>query len=161
VYRSAAAADLQARTSDAYDAYLAAARRAFPFRDRPVLTPPPQSGVLSAGPAREDGIVRVPGGLVHHWRGAAFVRGATLRTGLAVSSAFDNYNAVYKAVIRSSLLARSGDRHAVLMRLEEGEAGVRAGRALDRRVRLSAHGHRDRAVTGRRDPRSAQRRPSG
>jgi hypothetical protein len=126
MHRSAAAADLQARTSDAYDAYLAAARRAFPSRDRPVLTPPPQSGVLSAGPAREDGIIGVPGGLVHHWRAAAFIRGATLRTGLAVSSAFQNYHAVYKAVIRSSVLARSGDRHVVLMRLEEGEAGVRA-----------------------------------
>jgi hypothetical protein len=90
------------------------------------VAPAPPTGVLSAGPARGDGIIDVPGGLVHHWTAAAFLRGTTLQQGLAVSSAFANYHAVYKAVIRSRLLRRDGDRYSVLMRLEEGEAGVRA-----------------------------------
>jgi hypothetical protein len=122
----AAAAELQARTSLAYDVYLDEARRAFPSRTRAVIAPTPPSGVLSAGPARDDGIIGVPGGLVHHWRAAAFIRGATLRQGLAVSSAFANYHAVYQAVVRSTLLGRNSDRYSVLMRLEEGEAGLRA-----------------------------------
>jgi hypothetical protein len=121
-----AAAELQRQTRLAYDAYLDGARRAFLARARPLISPPPPSGVLSAGPARDDGITSVPGGLVHHWKAAAFIRGATLRQGLDVSSAFANYHAIYKAVIRSRLLGRNGDKYTVLMRLEEGEAGVRA-----------------------------------
>lgn len=120
------AAELQARTSAAYDAYLADARRAFVTRTRPMIGATLRTGVLSAGPAREDGIIRVPGGLVHHWMATAFIRGVTLQQGLAVSSAFADYHTVYKAVIRSRLLARTGDTYSVLMRLEEGEAGVRA-----------------------------------
>jgi hypothetical protein len=123
---SAAAADLQARTSAAFDAYVDEARRVFLSRPRPVPPSAPSTGVLSSGPARDDGINSVPGGLVHHWRAAAFIGGATLRHALDVSSAFDNYHAVYRAVVRSKRLDRAGDRHTVLMRLEEGEAGVRA-----------------------------------
>lgn len=122
----AAAAELQERTSRAYDAYLDAARRAFASRPRSVVAPAPPSGVLAAGPAHDDGIIGVPGGLVHHWRAAAFIRGATLRQSLDVSWAFENYAAVYKAVVASQLLGRDGDRYRVLMRVEEGEAGVRA-----------------------------------
>jgi hypothetical protein len=126
VQHPAAAAELQPQTSQAYDAYLEEVRRAFVARARPIVAPSPPSGVLSAEPARDDGIMSVPAGLVHHWRAAAFIRGATLRRGLDVSSAFANYHAVYEAVIRSRLLGRTGDRYSVLMRLEEGEAGVRA-----------------------------------
>ena len=126
VQHPAAAAELQGQTSLAYDSYLNGVRQAFLARARPIVAPSPPSGVLSAGPARDDGISSVPGGLVHHWRAAAFIRGATLRQGLDVSSAFANYHAVYKAVIRSRLLGRNGDKYTVLMRLEEGEAGVRA-----------------------------------
>jgi hypothetical protein len=82
--------------------------------------------VLSAGPAREDGIMGLPGGLVHHWRAAGFIRGATLRRGLDVSHAFADYHAIYKAVSRSTLLQQEGDTYRVLMRVEAGEAGVRA-----------------------------------
>jgi hypothetical protein len=121
-----AAAELEKRTSAAFDAYHEAARRAFLDRARPLVAPTPPSGVLSAEPAREDGIVGVPGGLVHHWRATAFVRGATLRQSLDVSMAFDNYHAVYKAVVRSRQLGRDGDSYSVLVRLDESEAGLRA-----------------------------------
>jgi hypothetical protein len=121
----AGAADLQTRTSRAYDAYLDEARRAFLSRTRPAVAAP-RSSVLSAGPARDDGIIGVPGGLVHHWTAEGFIRGATLRQGLDVSSNFASYHTVYKAVITSKLLRRDGDRYTVQMRLEEGEGGVHA-----------------------------------
>ena len=126
VHDPAAAAELQTRTSVAFDAYVNEARRAFMSRTRPIAAPAPSSGVPSAGPAREDGIISVPDGLVHHWRAAAFIRGTTLRQGLDVSSAFADYHAIYMAVVGSRVLARNGDRYSVLMRLEEGEAGLRA-----------------------------------
>jgi hypothetical protein len=83
-------------------------------------------GILYAGPAREDGIVSVPGGLVHHWIARAFVRDATLREAMDVSSAFSAYHIVYKAVIGSEVLARDTDTYRVRMRIKEGEAGISA-----------------------------------
>jgi hypothetical protein len=121
-----AAAELEPRTSQAFEAYRDEARRAFLARIRSESTIPPRDGVLSAGPAREDGIINVPGGLVHHWIAKAFLRETTLRQGLDISSGFSAYSEVYAAVIASRLIARDGDRYRVLMRLEEEEAGVRA-----------------------------------
>jgi hypothetical protein len=123
----AAAAELQPRTSRAYDAYLEQARRAFLSRIERAPSPAgSQDGVLSAGPGGEDGIVNVEGGLVHHWIGAAFVRGATLRSVINVSRAYSDYSAVYTSVIGSRVLAHEGDTYRVLIRLEEGEAGITA-----------------------------------
>jgi hypothetical protein len=122
------AAELQAKTSQAYDAYLDRARQAFLTRVHRGHAELPQGagGVLSAGPALEDGIVRLPGGLVHHWVARAFVRGVTLQEAVAVSSAFASYRTVYKAIIASDMLARDGDTYRVLMRVKEGEAGISA-----------------------------------
>lgn len=123
----AIAAELQARTSQAYDAYLEEARRAFfsrVRRDAPAA--PGRDGVVSAGPAREDGVVSVPGGLVHHWIGTAFVRGVTLRAVLDVSRAYSAYSDIYKPIIASELLGQEGGTYRVRMRLKEGEAGVSA-----------------------------------
>jgi hypothetical protein len=122
------AAELQARTIQAYDAYLEQARRAFLSRVESGRTDVQQgaSGLLSAGPAKEDGIVRLPGGLVHHWVSRAFVRGITLREAVAVSSAFASYRTIYKAIVSSELLAREGDTYRVLTRVKEGEAGISA-----------------------------------
>jgi hypothetical protein len=127
---AAAAADaveLQERTNRAYDAYLAEARQAFLSRIRTTGTAGPgREGVLSARPGREDGIIDVPGGLVHHWVGTAFIRGVTARKVVDVSCDYAGYNRIYKAIIASRLLERDGDTFRVLMRLKEGEAGVSA-----------------------------------
>ncbi len=124
---TATAADLQARTSRAYDAYLEQAKRAFLSRVRSdgAAAPERRSGVF-AKPGREDGIVEVPDGLVHHWIGRAFVQGATLRQVVDVSSAHSAYSVMYKSIIASTVLERERDTYRVLMRLKEAEAGVSA-----------------------------------
>jgi hypothetical protein len=123
---SARAAELQSRTNAAYDLNLEQAKQAFLARVEkggPVVA---RSGGLSARPGREDGIIGVPGGLVHHWIGAAFVPQVTLAGVLDVSRAYASYSAIYESVIRSTLLERQGDTYRVLVRLKEGEAGVQA-----------------------------------
>jgi len=121
------AAELQPHTSRAYDAYLQQARQAFLSRVQTHRVPSAHGGgVISAGPAREDGIVGVPDGLVHHWVARAFVRGVTLREAIDVSSAFATYRTVYKAIISSEVLDRKGDTYRVVMRVKEGEAGISA-----------------------------------
>jgi hypothetical protein len=124
---SAYATELQERTSRAYDAYLAEARQAFLSRIRTTgATVAGREGVLTARPGREDGIIDVPGGLVHHWVGTAFISGVTARKVVDVSSDYPHYSRIYKAIIASRLLGREGDTFRVLMRLKEGEAGVSA-----------------------------------
>jgi hypothetical protein len=123
----AAAAELQPQTSQAYQLYLEKATQAFLARIRqggPVLVR--RSGVLSARPGREDGIIGVPDGLVHHWVGAAFIPGVTLSEVLDVSRAYSRYSAIYQSVIRSTLLEQQGETYRILLRLKEGEAGVNA-----------------------------------
>ena len=124
---AAAAADLESRTVKAYDAYVAEARRAFVAARRSVADATAKGdGVLSAGPAREDGIIPVPGGLLHHWSARAFIRSATLARGLEVSRAYPDYPKLYKSVMAARVIGRDGDTYRVLMRLKEGEAGVNA-----------------------------------
>jgi hypothetical protein len=121
------AAELQPRTNDAYDVYLEQAKQAFLARIEkggPVVAR--RGGALSARPGREDGIIGVPGGLVHHWIGAAFIPQVTLAEVLDVSRAYPAYSSIYESVIRSTLLDRQGDTYRILLRLKEGEAGVEA-----------------------------------
>lgn len=120
-----AAADLQPRTTQAYRAYVDAARDAFVARLRTgVEVPALADGVISAGAAGTDAIIDVPGGLVHHWRATAFVRGATLDAVVEISSDYAALRSVYKAVVDSTLLERDGDTYRVRMRLKEGGGGV-------------------------------------
>jgi hypothetical protein len=139
------AAELQERTSRAYAAYLEQARQAFLSRvRRGAAVPATREGVLSAGPGRDDGIIGLDGGLVHHWMGAAFVRGISLREALAVASDYDAYSAFYKSIIGSKVLGRDNGTYRVLMRLKEGEAGITA--VLDVRSLVEYHHPSDRVV---------------
>jgi hypothetical protein len=122
----AAAAELQPRTSQAYDAYLDKAKRAFVSRARTPADPLLRDGVILAGPAGEDGIITVPGGLVHHWVGRTLLRGVTLEHVVNVSKSYAAYNTVYKSILASTLLGQEGDTYRVLMRLKESEAGITA-----------------------------------
>jgi hypothetical protein len=120
------AVDLQDETRKAYDAYLETVRKGFVGRALldPATSLPP--GVVTASPGRGNGIIEVPGGLVHHWRGAAFVRGATLEQALDVSHDYDDYTKVYKPVVASTLIARDGETYRAWMRLKGGGGGVSA-----------------------------------
>jgi hypothetical protein len=124
---SAGAIDLTRATSDAFEAYQAAARDTFvarviadvpSFRDR--------VGVIFARPGHQDGIISIVNGLVHHWVGAAFIPNLSVQQALEVSSTYESYSRWYTGVLRSQVLERDGDVQRVLMRIREGEAGVTA-----------------------------------
>jgi hypothetical protein len=120
------AGELQDRTGKAYDAYYDAARRTFVARALANHDTPPRPGVVTASPGGKDGIVEVPGGLVHHWAGATFMPGATLQQALTVSHGFDAYPKVYKTVLAARLESRDGETYHVWMRLKAGGGGVSA-----------------------------------
>ena len=122
----AAAADLQDRTSQAYAAYLQNAEARFLAGARAEVRPAAGRGTPQAQAAHEDGIIGVPGGLVHHWSGSVHMPGGTLRTAVEVSQRYSQYQAIYKEIVASRLIEREGDTFRVLMRLKEGEAGVTA-----------------------------------
>ena len=133
-----AAAELTPRASAAYEAYLAETRQAFLARlSTHAGAVPSGEGVPPARPGREDGIVSVPDGLVHHWVGAAFIPHTTLRRALDVSSAYDAYPSIYKEVIASKLVRREGDTYRVVMRLKESAGGVGAVLEIRSTIRYS------------------------
>lgn len=72
-----------------------------------------QRGQLYIQPERtlEDGApIQVTGGLIHHWVGVIFVRGATLSQALAVLQDYDNHVAIYTPGLRTSkLVAQNGN----------------------------------------------------
>ncbi|MBI3048388.1 MAG: hypothetical protein HYY76_08740 [Acidobacteria bacterium] len=161
---AAVGAELQPRTNRAYGAYLKTATEGFLSRVRAgARASVAREGVLPARPGREDGIIGVPGGLVHDWVGAAFLRDATLEEVLAVSCAYEAYSRIYRAVIASRLLAREADdTYRVQMRLRESEAGISAVldvRSTVRYVRLtSAHVYTVSDATEIREVKNAGRR---
>jgi hypothetical protein len=69
--------------------------------------------------ARENGSpVRVPGGLVNHWVGVIFIRGAKLSQVVSVLQDYDDHSSIYKPQIRrSKLIAREGDESRVYLQL--------------------------------------------
>jgi hypothetical protein len=139
------AADLQEHTARAYDSYLTEARRMFVERIGGVLSDGSnvrqgaalRDGEVAAGPAAENGVIEVPGGLVHHWAGSTFIAGASLQEVLAVSYAYDEYHAVYKPIIASRLLGREGNTYRVLLRIRESGAGLSAILDVTTRVQYS------------------------
>ena len=126
----AAAAELTSRTILAYDTYLKQAQDAFLARvTKDHGAAPTGDGVPHARPVQEDGIISVPGGLIHHWVGAAFIPRATLQRTLDVSQAYGAYSTIYQEVIGSKLVGREDDVYRVLIRIKESEAGI--GAVLD------------------------------
>lgn len=131
---AAAAAELKAETGAAYEAYIEALQRRFaPERQgsfsiehaaedtRRAL----RGGTVLVWPGEEDGILDVPGGLIHHWRGAAFVPDVPLSAVLEVVQDYPSYAATYQWVIRSNLIAHERpeqggrDEFRVFLRLEQ------------------------------------------
>jgi len=125
------AAELEERTRQAYDAYAARTRRA--FVDPATLRGADaarvnrlRTGAIIAGAGGGDGIIDVPGGLLHHWAGAIFVPGATLDTVLALAQRYSTYPSIYESVTAARVLGREGDTHRILLRLREGGGGITA-----------------------------------
>ena len=135
-----AAAELGEATSRAYAEYVGQATRS--FLDR--LTQPPggndaDRAALRAErtivrPGEEDGILNVPRGLVHHWRGAIFIPGVTLNQAITVSRTYRDYPKIFRTIIASSVLSDTGDFLQVQFRIRESVAGMTA--TLDVRSRI-------------------------
>jgi len=121
-----AAADLQPRTVQAYEKYADGATRDFVARARKEAGKRRCEGVMTGHAGGGDGIIDVPDGLIHHWVGTAFVKGATLRQVSDVARDYPGYSKVFKAVKSSKVLSHEGDVYRVLIRIEEGELGVNA-----------------------------------
>jgi hypothetical protein len=127
----ASAAELSEQASLAYNRYLEDARRVFDERVRRQVTSgsgtaPVSDGDLNAHPGRQDGIISVPGGLVHHWIGTTFIAGITLEDALAVSCAYDDYHTFYKSIVASRLLGRDDNTYRTLLRIKESAGGLSA-----------------------------------
>lgn len=130
------AAELRDQTLRAYSEYIDAVRTGFEERVRiggPLadiapadLTRSVRDGQVVVQAAREDGIVDVPGGLIHHWRGMAFIPRVRLEEALAVSQDYANYNRVYRPVVEAEVLEKSGDTFRVLMRIEKSSGLISA-----------------------------------
>jgi hypothetical protein len=141
------AAELHERTRVAYEAYAATAQARFVAEATDTRTNVPlareqlRSGTVLAGPGGEEGIIGVPGGLIHHWKGAIFIPDTTLDRVLDLAQSYERYPTVYPSVVAVRVLHRTGDTYQLVVRLKE-QAGIVTG-VLDvwstvRYVRVSA-----------------------
>jgi hypothetical protein len=140
----ATAADLREESRRAFDSYAEQATRAFLEHIRHAKSAggdavrgdaTPRNGDVVARPGREDGIMPLPGGLVHHWAGSTFIAGVTLKDALEVSSRYEDYPSVYKPIIASTLLSHNESTYRVLMRIRESAGGFSAVLDVTSRVR--------------------------
>ena len=124
---SAHATELQPHTSRAYDEYADRVRRAFVERISRARSCREIRRTDHRGAGGQDGIIGVPGtGLVHHWKGTAFIRGVSLRRAIETSRDYSWYPSVYHAVRSASVIEQRGDTSRVLMRLHESAGGLSA-----------------------------------
>lgn len=64
--------------------------------------------------------IRAPDGIIHHWFGAVFIRGASLRQALELVQDYDHHENVYKPeVVRSRLVRRDGNDFKIFYRLRK------------------------------------------
>jgi len=99
-------ARMKPQTLAAFEAYVAAVQEVFLAADHTGTVLP-----------RPGAIVRVPGGLVHHWTGAIMIPGVGLDDVLAVSQDYGHYADVHTPVLQSQLLERDGNRFYIRMRM--------------------------------------------
>lgn len=117
---SAQAATLQPETVQAWDSYIRTADMQLRERIRPggsflwTLEDPARAakvrgGELVVGPAPGQNLKKVPGGLIHHWIGAAFLPGLNINRILEVTRDYDRYKEFYSPfVVDSKLVGRNG-----------------------------------------------------
>ena len=126
-----AAADLQPRTVAAFDRYVRAAEAQMPPEpflridalsetDRRARLAEVKRGevYIERLSAREAGkTLDVPGGLIHHWLGAVFVPGTTLRQAVDLLQDYNRHAEIFRpAIARSKLVSRTGETFRVDLR---------------------------------------------
>lgn len=66
------------------------------------------------------GVIEAPDGLIHHWIGAVFIPGATLRQTLDLAQDYDHHQDYYKPeVVRSRLIHHEGNDFQIYYRLRK------------------------------------------
>jgi hypothetical protein len=61
--------------------------------------------------------IDVPGGMIHHWVGTAFVQGATIDRALGLLQDYNAHQRIYAPTVEASkLLSRDGDRFRLFLR---------------------------------------------
>jgi hypothetical protein len=130
------AAELQRQTAQAYDRYIeltAAQVTAELAQSGPYLWVerlPPEQRAADEAQLRNGQLVierldtldsgktvPVPGGIIHHWIGTAFVPGATLGQTLSFMQDYDHKTEYFKPdIVRSKILRHDGDDYFVLLR---------------------------------------------
>lgn len=63
--------------------------------------------------------IRAPGGIIHHWLGAVFISGVSLRQVRDVLQDYDHHQDIYTEVVRSRLVRRDGDDFIIFYRLRK------------------------------------------
>jgi len=65
-------------------------------------------------------VIEAPDGLIHHWIGAVFIPGATLRRVLDLVQDYNHHQDVYQPeVVRSRLIQHDGDHYQIYYRLRK------------------------------------------
>jgi hypothetical protein len=129
---ASAAADLQNRTVQAFDRYVrlteARLNSGAPFLWIDGLPEAKQREALEVVRRKELSIERlqtkengreidVPGGMIHHWVGTAFVQGANIDDALALLQNYDAHQRIYAPTVAASKLqSREGDRFRFYLR---------------------------------------------
>ena len=128
----AAAADLEPRTVAAFDRYVAvsgaqtAAAQQFLAVDaladaerRAALARLMRGELVIDRPQTREGgkPIDIPSGMVHHWRGTAFIAGSTVAQAVALLQDYDRHAEIYRPnVARSRTLSKDGDVFRVYLR---------------------------------------------
>lgn len=124
---SAVAAELDARTTAAYERQLRAVTEAFTKRmgsstfletASPDALARMRNGEILLAPGTGDGITDAPNGLIHHWRAAGFIPNITLERLLDVAQDYSAYSDLYSWVTTSQLVDRQGDRFRSFYRVK-------------------------------------------
>lgn len=125
------AAELQARTVAAFDRYVRATEAQLktepflrvdrlPAAARAEALALMRRGELSIEAPKTlegDREIEVPGGMIHHWVGTAFVAGATIDQTLSILQDYDRHERIYAPVVaKSKSLSRDGDRFRFYLR---------------------------------------------
>jgi hypothetical protein len=133
VPQATAAADLEPTTAAAYDRFLETVTQAFSKQvgtDDFLAQASPQAldrlrhGEILLEPGSGDGIIDVPKGLIHHWRGTAFVPNVTLEEVLRVARDYTRYAAIYDWVVAADLVASEGNRYHTFFRAQRRASTV-------------------------------------
>ena len=166
----AAGAELQNRTTQAFDRYVrlteARLSGSGPFLWIDGLPDAKRREALEAVRRKELSIERletrdngreidVPGGMIHHWVGTAFVPSATIDDALALLQNYDAHQRIYAPTVAASKLqSRDGDRFRFFLRFVMKKV-ITVVVNSEHEAHLPPAGPRSR---GRMDPQHAHRR---